>query len=136
MPLWLKLSLFLLGVFAFVCALVFAIGKLSLPKKPVLSKLSAPCPVCAGKEIYQTGNTLECASCHSVLKVTINSRVLLVIPLLVGFAAAMFFVQFLERSGILAGVLLAGVRGALVASGFGFAIQTCARALSYRVVKP
>jgi hypothetical protein len=131
MPLWLGLSLILFGV----CAIVFAIGRVSLPKKPVLSKLSAPCPVCAGKEVYQTGNSLECASCHTILKVKITSRVLWVIPILVAFAAAMFLIQFLEKSGLLTGLLLAGVRGAVVASGFGFAFQAGARGLAYRVVK-
>jgi hypothetical protein len=132
MSVWFVLLLIVL----FVGGIVFAVSKVARRNTPVLSKLSAPCPVCGGKEIYQTGSILECASCHSVLKVTVNSRLLLVIPILLGLCAVMFLTQLLERSGTLSGLLLAMVRGALASLGFGSAIHATFRGLSYRVAKP
>jgi hypothetical protein len=76
------------------------------------------------------------ASCHSVLIVTVNSRVLLVIPILLGFCAAMFLMRLLETSGILSGLSLAMVRGAVASIGFGFTLHAGIRGLSYRVANP
>jgi hypothetical protein len=132
MSVWFGLLLIVL----FVGGILFAISKVTRPKTPVLSKLSAPCPVCADKKIYQTGASLECASCHSVLKVTVNSRVLLVIPILLGFCAAMFLTRLLETSGILSGLSLAMVQGAVASVGFGFTLNAGIRGLSYRVANP
>jgi hypothetical protein len=132
MSVWFGLLLIVL----FVGGILFAISKVTRPKTPALSKLSARCPVCAGKEIYQTGTNLECASCHSVLKVTVSSRVLLVIPILLGLCAGMFLTRLLETSGILSGLSLAIVRGALASVGFGLTMHAGIRGLSYRVANP
>jgi hypothetical protein len=108
---------------------------------PVLSKVPARCPVCAGNSIVKTDATawvprnFTCADCKSVLKVTFTARCLLAIPVLVVMCAVMFFTKFLAQSGFLSGVLLAATQGGLASFGFAVTMQMVIRGLSYRVVE-
>jgi hypothetical protein len=131
MPPWLPLAF----VVIFVGGILFAISKVARPKTPVLSVVPAPCPVCAGSEIYRTGNTLECANCHSILKGAISSRALWIVPIMLGFLAAMYLTIPLQRYGFLTGVWLAAVRGGLAAGTLGLCAQTVKRSIRYRVAK-
>jgi hypothetical protein len=123
----------LLIVIAFVVAILFAIAHVAGAKSPVTSKLSAPCPICAGKEIYLSGKAYECASCHSVLRVAITSQTLWAIPTLVGMSAVILLTIPLQKSGVLSGVWLAASRGGLAALAFGVAARVFIRGLKYRV---
>jgi hypothetical protein len=96
------------------------------------SILSAPCPICAGRAIFRTGNVYECANCHSALKVAITSRSLWAIPTLVGMCAVLLLTVPLEQSGFLSGVWLAAIRGGLAALAFGLTARVFIRGLKYR----
>ena len=128
-PVWFAL----LFIIAAVAAIIFAIAHVAGPKSPVPSKLSAPCPICGGKEIYLAGKVYECANCHSVLRVAITSQSLWAVPILVGMCAVILLTVPLQRFGLLSGVWLAASRGGLAALAFGVTARAFIRGLKYRV---
>jgi hypothetical protein len=108
---------------------------------PVLSKLRARCPVCAGDSIVKTDatafvpNKFTCTNCESLLKITFTSRSLLAAPVMLAMIALMFSVAHLARSGFLSGGLLVAIQGGLAGFGFAVTMQTLIRGAIYRVVK-
>jgi hypothetical protein len=121
-------------IIVFLSAIVFAIAHVAGPKTPVPSKLSTPCPVCGGNEIYLTGKVYECANCHAALRISISSQSLWAIPILIGMCFAILLTVPLQRSGALSGVWLAASRGGLGALAFGLSARAIIRGLKYRVV--
>lgn len=122
-----------------VGAIVFAITRVTQPveqRKPVLSQLSACCPVCSERAIYRTGKTYECANCHSALKMAFTVRALWAIPVLFGACAVMLLIVPLHRAGLLSGIWLAGAVGGLSALGFSLTMRTYMRGFVYRLANP
>jgi hypothetical protein len=135
MPLWSAL----LVVALIVVAIVIAIARVARPpaqQTMSLSKLTACCPVCSGKTIYRTGNTYECANCHSALKMAFSPRSLWAIPVLFAACAVMLITVPLHRAGFLSGIWLAGVVGGLSALGFNLTMRTYMRGFVYRPAIP
>jgi hypothetical protein len=131
MPVWLLLLLIMLSV----GALLFAISRAELPKTPVPSRLSGHCPVCLGTTVIRTGNTYQCATCHSALKITFTLRALWALPVSLSTCGVLFLAIPVHRAGWLSGVWLAGVIGGLSSLGFSLAMRTYMRGLVYRVAE-